>query len=273
MQDSVIHQYGDVFLAYLQKEDSLCSYKNKQHCLKYVYSGEMCLEENGVETRIHQGECVFIRRDHRVHITKHAYGDDLFRGITLMFKRDFLRNKYAQGENAYCKKLSNDMEPFKQSVIKLPSVPQLKSLFLSITPYFDSPVEPSVDLMKLKMEEGLLALLEMDKRFYPLLFDFTEPWKIDLEEFMNENYTCDLTIEEFANYTGRSLATFKRDFKKISELPPQKWIIQKRLEKAYELIAKEHKGINETCFEVGFKNRSHFATAFKRQYGITPSLV
>lgn len=89
----------------------------------------------------------------------------------------------------------------------------------------------------------------------------------------NEDYTCDLTIEEFANYTDRSLATSKRNFKKISELPLQKWIIQKRLEKAYELIAKEHKGINETCFEVGFKNRSHFATAFKRQYGITPSLI
>lgn len=272
MQQSVIYQYSDVFLAYLQKDDSLCSYANKQHCLKYVYSGEMVLEENGVETKIHQGECVFIRRDHRMHITKHAYGDDTFKGITMMFKRDYLRDIYAQKENLH-KEMPKIIDPFKQSIIKLSSSPQINSLFLSITPYFDTPIEPSSALMDLKMQEGLLALLETDKRFYPLLFDFTEPWKIDLEEFMDQNYMYDLTMKEFADYTGRSLASFKRDFKKFSELPPQKWIIQKRLEKAYKLITQEHKGVNECCFSVGFKNRSHFATLFKKHYGITPSLL
>lgn len=32
----------------------------------------------------------------------------------------------------------------------------------------------------------------------------------------------DLSMEEIVNYTERSLATFKRDFAKISELTPQK---------------------------------------------------
>ncbi len=90
---------------------------------------------------------------------------------------------------------------------------------------------------------------------------------------MNKNYTADLTMEEYACYTGRSLATFKRDFKKISNLPPQKWIIQKRLETAYDMIANKHQGIIDTCYQVGFKNRSHFAMAFKRMYGITPSVL
>ena len=36
--------------------------------------------------------------------------------------------------------------------------------------------------------------------------------------------------------TGRSLATFKRDFAKVSDLTPQKWIIRRRLEAAHELI-------------------------------------
>jgi hypothetical protein len=30
----------------------------------------------------------------------------------------------------------------------------------------------------------------------------------------------DLSLEEMASYTGRSLASFKRDFKKISPLSP-----------------------------------------------------
>ncbi len=92
-------------------------------------------------------------------------------------------------------------------------------------------------------------------------------------EFLNENYMEDLTIEQIASYTGRSLATFKRDFAKISDLTPQKWLIKKRLETAYYKLKKEAKKVNEVYLEVGFKNPSHFSTAFKKQYGISPTEV
>jgi molybdopterin-biosynthesis enzyme MoeA-like protein len=36
----------------------------------------------------------------------------------------------------------------------------------------------------------------------------------------------DLTMEQIAAYAGRSLATFKRDFAKISTLNPQKWSVK-----------------------------------------------
>jgi AraC-like DNA-binding protein len=81
----------------------------------------------------------------------------------------------------------------------------------------------------------------------------------------------DLSMEETASYTGRSLAAFKRDFKKISSLSPEKWLIQKRLEVAYDKIRNDGKKVSEVCFEVGFKNLSHFSTAYKRQYGVPPT--
>ena len=86
--------------------------------------------------------------------------------------------------------------------------------------------------MHLKLQEGLLALLHTDKRFMTALFDFSTLWKMDILDFMNENYMYEFTLEELAHYTGRSLATFKRDFKKVSELTPEKWLIRKRLEVA-----------------------------------------
>ena len=79
--------------------------------------------------------------------------------------------------------------------------------------------------------------------------------------------------EELAHYTGRSLATFKRDFKKISSLTPERWLIHKRLEVAYELMKKEERKISEVCDKVGFKNQSHFSNAFKKQYGIPPTAL
>ncbi len=83
----------------------------------------------------------------------------------------------------------------------------------------------------------------------------------------------ELSMEQIASFTGRSLATFKRDFKKISSLTPQKWLIKKRLEMAYIKLKEEGKKVQDVYMEVGFKNPSHFSTAFKKQYGISPTEV
>ncbi|MDR0619133.1 MAG: helix-turn-helix transcriptional regulator [Bacteroidales bacterium] len=80
-------------------------------------------------------------------------------------------------------------------------------------------------------------------------------------------------MEEIASYTGRSLAVFKRDFKKVSRLPPQKWLIQKRLEAAHDKIRNDGKKISDVCFEVGFKNLSHFSRVFKEQFGYAPRFL
>lgn len=81
----------------------------------------------------------------------------------------------------------------------------------------------------------------------------------------------DISMEEIANYTGRSLSTFKRDFKKCSTLSPREWLIRRRLEAARELIRKGGRKVSEICFEVGFKNLSHFSKIYKETYGIPPT--
>jgi transcriptional regulator GlxA family with amidase domain len=88
---------------------------------------------------------------------------------------------------------------------------------------------------------------------------------------LERNLKSDLSIEEIANYTGRSLSTFKRDFKKYSDLPPQKWIIKRRLEIARDMIRTGKHKVSEICYEVGFKNLSHFSKAYKEVYGVAPT--
>ncbi len=90
---------------------------------------------------------------------------------------------------------------------------------------------------------------------------------------MNKNYKCDLTVEEFAHYTGRSLSTFKKDFAQIFNLTPSRWIVKRRLEEAKCLMEKLGKQPADVYLEVGFKNLSHFSTAFKREFGVSPSEI
>ena len=124
----------------------------------------------------------------------------------------------------------------------------------------------------MKMIEGLYTVLNADKSVYASLFDFTDAWKIDILGFLNDNYMYDLNLEELARYTGRSLTTFKRDFKKISDLTPEKWIVRKRLEVAHYLLTTEGRKIKDVIIDVGFKNLSHFSRIYKDMYGYAPSL-
>lgn len=266
--ESTTLNYSDVFYSFFTKNDSICHDKAKFHYLVYVYSGEMLLEENDKEIPVRGGECLFIRRDHRVNFTKRCVDGEDFKSVSLVFNRNFLRQYYQKLDPMSIPKNTQAME---KSVFKLSRTPQLESLFGSLIPYFETDQEPGEDLINLKMQEGVLSLLNTNRNFFPILFDFTEPWKIDILDFLNENYMYELSMEEIASYTGRSLATFKRDFKKISDLSPQKWIIRKRLEKARELIRDNGRKVTDACFDVGFKNRSHFTKAYKKQYGYAPS--
>lgn len=99
-----------------------------------------------------------------------------------------------------------------------------------------------------------------------------QPQKIDLHDFMEKNYRADLSMSEFARASGRSLSTFKRDFKKMSELSPERWLTDRRLRAAHELL-KRGARVTDTCFDVGFKNVSHFSAIFKKKFGKTPGEV
>ncbi|WP_317194019.1 helix-turn-helix transcriptional regulator [Chryseobacterium sp. KMC2] len=65
-----------------------------------------------------------------------------------------------------------------------------------------------------------------------MLFDFGTPGRLDLEEFMQKNDKFNVNLERFAFLTGRSLSAFKRDFKKIFNETPNRWLIKRRLQEA-----------------------------------------
>jgi hypothetical protein len=52
------------------------------------------------------------------------------------------------------------------------------------------------------------------------LFDFSDPHKLNLEEFMLKNFHYNAPIEHFAKLSGRSLTSFKREFSDIFKTSP-----------------------------------------------------
>lgn len=262
--------YSGIFLSCFSDYSEKCIHATPEHVLLYLYSGEQIIEDRDQKITIQAGQCAFIRRNHRLLMYKNSKGEELYKGISLTFNRTVLRDFYSRMKKSDMPKQVNIPE---KNVFKIGPRADINSLFQSLMPYFDEGVNPTDGVAKLKLLEGIYALLNSSDVFFPILFDFTEPWKIDILEFLNENYMDELSMEQIASYTGRSLATFKRDFKKISRLTPQKWLINKRLEMAYIKLKEEKKKVQEVSTEVGFKNLSHFSTAFKKQYGIPPTEI
>ena len=268
MIDRSVYSYKDIIFSCFQREESLSEHCLPHHALIYVYSGEIQVTDKGKECTVRAGEYVFLKRDNRVKIHKHTHGSEPYKAINIRFDRKFLREYF--GGLKRKTQLPENVKRFKEAVIKLEGSPYIESLFASLFPFTDRGIKPSEEFVNMKMNEAMRYILDADARFYPTLFDFNNPWKIDLLQFMEENYMQDLSMEEFALYTGRSLASFKRDFAEISEISPQKWLIEKRLRRAHELI-EEGKSVTDAYIETGFKNRSHFSTAFKNRFGYSPN--
>jgi len=270
MEDYKVLNYWDILLSCAFNDATRCGHGAREHMLVCVVAGELELNDNGAITTVRKGESVFLRKDNRLIMTKNPKDGEFYKAIYLVFKRDFLRRYY---HSLNKKNLPTYLKRSDLNVYKMPEHPDFTSLFISISPYFDASIQPTEEWANLKLQEGVMALLRTDERFFPCLFDFSEPWKIDILDYLNRNYMYDLSLAEIASFTGRSLASFKRDFRKISHLPPEKWLIRRRLEAAHTLLTEQGAKASDVYLEVGFKNLSHFSKVYKQTFGHSPTSI
>jgi AraC-like DNA-binding protein len=90
---------------------------------------------------------------------------------------------------------------------------------------------------------------------------------------MEDNYCFNLKMEQYAELSNRSLSAFKRDFQKLYNTTPGKWLLEKRLNHAMHLLTNLNRTVSEAAFESGFENPSHFSRSFKERFGYTPTTI
>lgn len=255
---------------YVTEAESCIHHIQKDHMLVYIFSGEFSVHDGISERTFRNENCVFIRKNHRIKFSIRTGESDHIKIVFLVFNRNFLIELYQQTDKLL---IRDGNASFNDSFLAIPTRPDIESLFYSMIPYLNSAISPSENIMRLKLTEGIFALLNVNNHTSAVLFDFIDPWKIDLLDFLNENFMFDLSMKEIALYTGRSLASFKRDFKKVSDLSPRKWITNKRLEVAHQQLKDEARQVSDIYLNVGFKSLSHFSTAYKKKYGTAPTKV
>lgn len=263
-------QTSDVFATCYHEAGGESSFYVSENALVYVAAGKLEVLIDGVKlASFGKGECVFVRKDHRMTLLNPVTADIYYHlTIFLFFPRQHLFDYY---KTLHKLDLPQTVERSRKSYLPIPSSSLLSSLFDSFRPYWEKNEAPKPHWLKIKVLEAIRLLLLIDKSVYASLFDFTSQWKIDILDFMEHNFRYSLTVADLAHYTGRSVATFKRDFSRLSELSPANWLIERRLREARHLLATTDWPVYKVMETVGFKNFSHFSRRYKEKFGLSPS--
>lgn len=136
---------------------------------------------------------------------------------------------------------------------------------------------PSVfreNLLAVKFEELLLYLLQKyGDKFELYLHSLVIKEPSSFEKIVWSKVHSNLKLEEIAFLCNMSLSTFKRHFYKQFASSPGRWLQDKRLHKAKEILRKGELKPSDIYLDFGYNNLSNFSTAFKNKFGFSPNSV
>jgi AraC-like DNA-binding protein len=239
----------------------------RQHVIEYIISGSSEVYFGNKAMTHKEGDFRFAVKNRLSKFVKQPPAGGEYRSIAICIDLDTLLELSAPYERSIAASQHYD------NVFLLRANNLFKNYIDSLLPYLEYSSQITGELLKAKIKEAVLVFLSANPDLKNLLFDFNEPGKIDLQAFMEEHYQYNGDLQHFAYLSGRSISTFKRDFEKIFHITPSRWLTQKKLEAARLLLKEKKMRPTEVYLEVGFNDYSHFFVAFKKLFGIAPSMV
>jgi len=258
---------------YLTEDIKLSSYEDKlfksdlmfkDHMLVWFISGETKIIQADATYEFKAGDIFLIPRNQLATIINYPKHGLPHKTVVMHLSTERLKLFYEQLQ-------IQKIPPTGSKIFTFRNHPLLESCLSSLIPYFYVEGSFPESLASLKITEAISILRFIDPQVDAVLANFDVPGKIDLLNFMERNFMFNMSLERLGYLTGRSLSTFNRDFKRLFNTSPKKWLLEKRLELAYYHLTEKQKKPTEVYLEVGFEDLSHFSFSFKKKYGLSPN--
>ena len=194
--------------------------------IAYVISGKRIFHKNNKTWDLTEGSCVFVKKG--TYTAEKPEGEKWC--VMVFFIPDSFLKQLIK-DNWKSLPVGHVPEANVENVLPLEVNELSKSFFFSMLPYFTQIPPPPENLLELKFKELVLSLLsnENNSRWLSWLNNLSNDKLSSMEEIMQNNYTYNLTLGDYARLACQSLSTFKREFKKIFKESPGKWSTKERL--------------------------------------------
>ncbi|MGD1824908.1 AraC-type DNA-binding domain and AraC-containing protein [Chromobacterium violaceum] len=227
--------------------------------------------------RDHDAMAHVVEENHLIFLSKGVYtvsdyvtGSDIFEAV-LLFCDDKLIAKYLSRAAGTGHSHTDSLQNNAHGTYILHANQQIQRYIDSLN-YVYKDAEGSDALLELKLLEllHLIAIQDKSFRFLRELSSGGSRKRRPITDFMEQYYSHKLKIEDYALLTGRSVSTFIRDFRRSYNTTPNRWIIEKKVDIAHQLLTAKNYSVTDAAAEVGYENTSHFIKVYKQRYGVTP---
>lgn len=241
----------------------------EDHLLLFVLKGQYIVRFGQETITVHRHEMVLLQKSILVAYEKTGVPESDYQLDYMMF---FLKDELLQ---QFIRMANVEFAPSKENVpISVrPMNERLIRYVESVKPYFDEPEQVGEGLVELKLLELLYDVAHADRTFLSQLLQLRQPERRSIAQVVEENLFHPVSVDDLAYLSGRSLSTFKREFRETFNSSPMQWIRTRRLDKARALLANTAMSVTDVCYATGFENTAHFSKAFKERFGIAPSMV
>jgi AraC family transcriptional regulator, exoenzyme S synthesis regulatory protein ExsA len=240
---------------------------SEQNYFYYVLTGQKALHTSTRSWLLTKGTLSFIKRGACV---VEQFFREPFCIVVFVMPDSFIARFISQYKN----QIPTEMDQNKVDDLVLPVKTDdvMHKFCESVLPYFTSQTPPPEQLIELKFNELLIHIVNNPENaeLVAYMHSVVAGKNVSLEHIMESNFAFNLKLEEYARLCNRSLSAFKRDFEVTYKTTPGRWLLNKRLERAHQLLTQTEKLIADVLLESGFENQSHFTKAFKAKFGHSP---
>jgi len=241
----------------------------RQNLFSFLLEGNKSVSYAEAQVKIDPNQFLLLSSGNCLMSEKIAATGGRYRSILISFDNEILADFFIRHPLSHqTKKKKNNDNPFlvfEKDSFLANFIDSLGFMLITAKPL-------SAEMRKVKLEELLLYISEHYPEKIQQLrnFNYEVDGDLVIRQAITANIYNAMTVEELAFLCHMSLSTFKRRFSKIYMTSPNKWLLEKRMQRAARLLKEGERKASEIYLELGYENLSSFIQSFKQIHGITP---
>lgn len=271
-----VEESQPVIVKYVEAPNSgIESVSLSRYAIGYVLAGSKYIYYGDKRYTVSRGDIFYLAIGHH-YVENIADENNQFEQIVFFYTPSELQRILSHLNVTYGVQITNSHTCDKcrrLSHVTMPATASMKSFFANCNTYLRNDFFNNDEVAEnIKLTELIYMIMSLkDCCMKNKVLNNLDIESENFEQIVYDHIFKDVSIEELANVSNRSVTSFKKEFKRRFTVPPHKWYVRQRLTHSRMLLLSTTKSVSEIGNACAFANTSHFIKLFKKEYNITPA--